>query len=252
MTTPRLPVELCSQVILDLRDEPKGLKRCSLIARAWRYQAQRLLFHHHFVRIGVAADAQYFPLDKKGDRRKPSDFAARARASDVMRREIRGIRFNMVDLHRIMSNGRDGDAGWTVQNLFAEVSNANLAALETLVFFTMKKQHNQLVHSFPIFVYPFELGSGFQHVVRVHLQASFSFPNFTTLQHFLCQLPRLEEFSCPTITWDSRDLSINPPLSVSLRQLVLDGCALSCDEIVPFSFWLVETRTKHSLTPLTL
>jgi hypothetical protein len=250
MTRQPLPLELACIVLQYLHNDSKTLKKCSLVHKSWRHEAQKLLFGRTFVRIGVPQDSRGFPLDKRGEKRSPSEFVARTKKSPHLIYDIRAIRINIADVHRIITSTR-GDDAWTLPNVIAAIVSAN--KLGTLAFFSMdhlRDFYRQEV-SFPIIlgVEPL-LEEHFSLVTRLEFQTPLSFTNLGTLQNLLCSLPALEEFFFQPLIIDSSTIEpINHPSNLSLRRLIYQG-----GRSVPLCWrlieWLAITDSRHSLNQI--
>jgi hypothetical protein len=248
-----LPPELACMVMQYLHDDFKSLKRCSLVHPSWRREAQKLLFGRNFVRIGVTHDSRSFPLSKRGEKRSPSEFVTQIKRSPHLIHDIRAVRINIADMHRIITSTR-GDDAWTLSNVLAAI--LSMDKLETLAFFSiphLRDFYPQKVNFPNVFRAEPLLEEHFSSVIRLELQTCLHFPDLCNLQNLLCSLPALEEvFLCPLVFEQSSTELPSPPSNVSLRRLMYENrCrrTYACGQVMR---WLATTDTRHSLERLTI
>jgi hypothetical protein len=259
MPQQRLPPEIACMALQYLYDDTKTLRKCSLVQKSWRHDAQKLLFGECFVRIGVPEDVRSFPLEKNGGKRSPSEFVARIKKSPHLAKDIRAVRIHLADMHRLITNSQGEDA-WTLANLLAPLIDTNVDKLETLAFFSCARDrlrdfYRQDVY-FPSILLPQPfLEKHFGSVTRLELQSCLWFSNLRTLQELLCSLPALVEFVfCPIIEWGNNVEPPNPPTNLSLRQLTYDDHEANAymENCEAFMKWLATTGTRDSLEHFTV
>jgi hypothetical protein len=259
MTRQSLPPELACLIIQYLHNDAESLKKCSLVHRSWRREAQKLLFRGNFVRIGVPQDRGCFPLDKEEEKHNSLKFMIQIAKSPHLVDDIRAVRINIADMHRtIMSTHR----AWTLLHVLTAISDID--RLETLAFFSM----DYLTNFYPwkvkfpsiLKIDPL-LEEHCSSVTRLELQTPLYFSSLLTLQNLLCSLPALEEFSfCPFRTDESTiappNHPSNTPSNVSLQRLIFEhkGPKAYRDKLLWYTMlherlidWLATTETRHSL-----
>jgi hypothetical protein len=248
----RLPPEIACMVLHYLHDDPKALKKCCLVHKSWSRVAQQLLFSECSVRIGVLHDTRYFPLDKKGGKRSPSEFIARIVKSPYLAKDIHAVRINIADMHRIITNSQGHDA-WTLANLLAPLTDTKVDKLETIAFFSMEHLTDIYYHNvfFPVILSPEPLlMDHFRSVTRLDLHSYLRFSNLCTILNLLCSLPALVEFIFyPAIQINDCFEPPNPPTNLTLHKLIYEtnGTNAYSSFFEPLVTWLAKTGTRHSL-----
>jgi hypothetical protein len=259
----RLPAELCTLVLENLRHDRQALKICSLVSRAWAGDAQRLLFRNHFVRVGVAADAQSFPSDPRDGERTPSDFIACVKTSTTMVRFVTSVHLNITDIYGMLTNGPGGDSAWTMEGLLRAVLDVSMSDLKTLSLFYMDRHSDHYPDmdallprlSSPL---PIPSTSSLQSVTSLMLSSVCYIPDLGTMQHLLCSLPHLKDFTCGGIILESTALLADPPTNLALCRLVIGSHVDYLEPDIPepnslvFMEWLEKTETTQTLHYLDL
>jgi hypothetical protein len=259
----RLPAELCTMVLENLRHDLQALKICSLVSRAWAGDAQRLLFRNHFVRVGAAADAQPFPSGPRDDERTPSDFIACVKTSTTMVRFVASVHLSITDIYGMLTNGPGGDSAWTMEGLLQAVLDVSMSELQILSLFFMDGYSDHYADMEPVLPrlsspLPIPSTSSLQSVTNLILSSVYCIPDLGTIQHLLCSLPHLKEFTCGGLILESTALLASPPTNLALSRLVIGSHVDYLEPDIPepnslvFMEWLEKTETTRTLRYLDL
>jgi hypothetical protein len=268
----RLPLEIYMLALHYLADDAKTLKRCSLVHRAWTDDAQKLLFGHHFVRIGVQADARSFDLSARGGaEHAPIEFHKAVKKNPTFASRIQCIALNFSDMERIAtnSNGLDWaflfdsldpewveDPTWNVQSLFEPLISSRLPCLQKIRIFDIR-DIRPLTPCFPCMTSTSEsliaqLGS----IISLEFSSTLQFAVMSDLQYFLYSLPNLQHLTLSRISLLSqRRALVSPPKNISLRSLKLnfpEGHITAYSSWDPILDWLATTDTVQSLQYLAI
>jgi hypothetical protein len=262
----RLPLEIYMLALHYLADDAKTLNRCSLVHRAWTDDAQKLLFGHHFVRIGVQADARSFDLSARGGaEHAPIEFHKAVKKNPTFASRIQCIALNFSDVERIAtnSNGLDRpflfdsperewveDPTWNVKSLFEPLISSRLPCLQKIRIFDMQyiKDIRPLTPCFPCMTSTSEsLIAQLRSVISLEFSSTLQFVVMSDLQYFLCSLPNLQHLALSRIRLVDRSKTlVSPPKNIGLRSLKLnlrEGDFTTISKWGPIFDWLATTDT---------
>jgi hypothetical protein len=255
----RLPKELCFWIIRRFQDDPRTLRKLSLVHRSWTREAQKVLFARHSVRIGVLEDATSFALGTKGQACDPYEFLLRIQKSTHLCGCIQVMRINLASIHQIFMSTHKSDAIWTFEDILDVAISSQLSQLQDLTLFSMdtSRFYNKTISLPTLQVLSPALQGCLSSLTRMDLHADYplaiNFTDFQSLKTLLCALPKLEDFSCSYLTYTSSIFTPTPDDTLlSLRHLKISCYDSLTDPDECFLTWLLTTKTLQSLIDMTV
>jgi hypothetical protein len=246
MRPPALPFELVHMVLFYLPGKVSAdLKRCSLVNKLWRREAQRVLFNTQFVRVDMAN----WWNARESHGRSSYRFVELMDASPQLRSLVHNVRLDLTHIGADTSPIRER----TMIDFFLPLFNSGVKELRELWICVSNYSHKDIHLPLSVKLEP-RLCSLFRSVTSLVFQGVVGVQNLISLQLLLLSCRNLQEFSFPWIYYHQYYSPDQVPTSLALHSLTITDHDLEARNVSNGALfqWLFRTNTVHTIRNIIL